>query len=152
MTAHAMIEEARADGLELRSNGGKLKLLGPAQVVERWKPRIVASKSEILAALQPAPASRWWLIHYPDRDPLQVASYPGATKAQVLQSRPDAVAAEPFTPIIRQPSAPLTASEEMAVRAWLALFEETDPEIIAEIIGQCQRDADIRDYYIRHGG
>lgn len=53
MTAHALIEEARADGLELRSNGDKLKLLGPAEVVERWKPRIVASKSEIMQALSP---------------------------------------------------------------------------------------------------
>jgi hypothetical protein len=57
MTARAMIDQARADGLELRSNGDKLKLSGPAAVVERWKPRIVASKSEILAALQPARTS-----------------------------------------------------------------------------------------------
>lgn len=94
-----------------------------------------------------ATASRWWLIHYPDRDPVEVACCPDATHADILERHPDAVAAEPFTPTIRQPSAPLTASEETAIRAWLALIEETDPATIAEVIGQCQRDADARDYF-----
>ena len=94
-----------------------------------------------------ATASRWWLIHYPDRDPVEVACCPEATHADILERHPDAVAAEPFTPTIRQPSAPLTASEETAIRAWLALIEETDPATIAEVIGQCQRDADARDYF-----
>ena len=66
---------------------------------------------------------------------------------RILERHPDAVAAEPFTPTIRQPSAPLTANEETAIRAWLALIEETDPATIAEVIGQCQRDADARDYF-----
>ena len=95
-----------------------------------------------------ATASRWWLIHYPDRDPVEVACCPEATHADILERHPDAVAAEPFTPTIRQPSAPLTASEETAIRAWLALIEETDPATIAEVIGQCQRDADARDYFM----
>ncbi len=96
-----------------------------------------------------ATASRWWLIHYPDRDPVEVACCPEATHADILERHPDAVAAEPFTPTIRQPSAPLTAEEETAIRAWLALIEETDPATIAEVIGQCQRDADARDYFTR---
>ncbi len=94
-----------------------------------------------------ATASRWWLIHYPDRDPLEVACCPEATHADILERHPDALAAEPFTPTIRQPSAPMTAEEERAIRAWLALIEETDPATIAEVIGQCQRDADARDYF-----
>ena len=44
-------------------------------------------------------------------------------------------------------TAPLTASEETAIRAWLVLIEETGPATIAEVIGQCQRDADARDYF-----
>ena len=94
-----------------------------------------------------ATASRWWRIHYPDRDPLEVACCPDATHAEILERHPDAVAAEPFTPTIRQPSAPLTVEAETAIRAWLALIEETDPATIAEVIGQCQRDADARDYF-----
>ena len=96
-----------------------------------------------------ATASRWWLIHYPDRDPVEVACCPKTTHADILERHPDAVAAEPFTPTIRQASAPLTASEETAIREWLALIEETDPATIAEVIGQCQRDADARDYFTR---
>ena len=94
-----------------------------------------------------ATTSRWWLIHYPDRDPLEVACSPEATHAEILERHPDAVAAEPFTPTFRQPSTPLTTSEETAIRAWLALIEETDPATIAEVIGQCQRDVDARDYF-----
>jgi hypothetical protein len=94
-----------------------------------------------------ATAYRWWLIHYPDRDSMEMACCPEATHAEILERHPDAVAAEPFTPTIRQPSIPLTASEEMAIRAWLALIEESDPATIAEVIGQCQRDADARDYF-----
>jgi hypothetical protein len=94
-----------------------------------------------------AATSRWWLIHYPDRDPLEVCCCPEATHAGILGEFPDAVAAEPFTPTVRQPSAPLTASEETAIRAWLALIEEIDPATIAAVIGQCQRDADARDYF-----
>jgi hypothetical protein len=92
-------------------------------------------------------ASRWWLIHYPDRDPLEVACCPEATHSEILEQYQDAVAAEPFTPSIRQASAPLTAEEEAALRAWLELIEETDPKTIAEVIGQCQLDADGRAYF-----
>lgn len=95
-----------------------------------------------------ATASGWWLIHYTNREPAEVACYPDATHAEMLERYVDAVAAEPFTPTILQPSAPLTASEETAIRAWLALIEETDPATIAEVIDQCQRVADAREYFI----
>jgi hypothetical protein len=88
-----------------------------------------------------------WLIHYPDRDPVEVACWPDATGADILEQHPDAVAAEPLAPTIRQPSAPLTLEEETAIRAWLALIEETDPVIISEVMGKCQRDAGARDYF-----
>ena len=130
--------------------------------LEGGKGRTVASVATVAVAKSPqgqtaplpkvgagdtATASRWWLIHYADRDPLEVACCPEATHADILERHPDAVAAEPFTPTIRQPSAPLTASEETAIRGWLALIEETDPATIAEVIGQCQRDAEARDYF-----
>ena len=100
-----------------------------------------------VGAGETATASRWWLIHYPDRNPVEVAYCYEASHADVLERYPDAIAAEPFTPSIRQPSAPMTASEESAILAWLALIEETDPATIAEVIVQCQRDADARDYF-----
>ena len=42
---------------------------------------------------------------------------------------------------------PMAAEEEAAIRAWLALIEEIDPATIAEVIEQCQRDVDARDYF-----
>jgi hypothetical protein len=125
---------------ELAGGAGFLGLLAyppaPLQKIERGdKPGDTAT------------ASRWWLIHYPDRDPVEVACCPEATHADILERHPDAVTAEPFTPTIRQPSEPLTFDEETAIRAWLALIEETDPATIAEVIGQCQRDADARYYF-----
>jgi hypothetical protein len=99
-----------------------------------------------VGAVDAATASRWWRIHYHDHD-VEVCCCPEATHAGILGEFPDAVAAEPFTPTARQPSAPLTASEEAAIRAWLALIGETDPATIAAVIDHCQRDADARDYF-----
>jgi hypothetical protein len=92
--------------------------------------------------------SRWWRIHYPDRDLVEVACCPEATHAEILAWHPDAVAAEPFTPTIRQPSAPLTAEGEDEILAWLRSIEETDLEIISEVLDCCQRDADVRNYFL----
>ena len=51
-----------------------------------------------------ATASRWWLIHYPDRNPVEVASFPPATHAEVLERHPDAIAAEPIKQAIAEPA------------------------------------------------
>ncbi len=153
MTPATIIREAQADGVRLAlSPAGTIKATGDGAAVNRWLAAIRESKAEIIEALKvgagdTATASRWWLIHYADRDPLEVACYPDATHAEMLERYPDAITAEPFTPIYRQPYTPLAASEETAIRAWLALIEETDPATIAEAIGQCQRDADARAYF-----
>lgn len=139
--ANANPAKAANDGRAAREPLARLATLALANPTEE-KP----AKPEKVVDGDTATASRWWLIHYPDRDPVEVACCPEVIHADILEWHPDAVAAEPFTPTIRQPSAPLTASEETAIRAWLALIEETDPATIAEVIGQCQRDADARDY------
>lgn len=153
MTPATIIREAQAEGVRLAlSPTGTIKATGDAEAVSRWLAVIREHKTEIIDVLKvaaggTATASRWWLIHYPDRDPLEVACCPDATHADILERHPDAVAAEPFTPTIRPPSAPMTASEETAIRVWLALIEETDPATIADVIGQCRQDADARDYF-----
>jgi hypothetical protein len=106
------------------------------------------AQSEKPWAANTAIAFRQWLIHYPDRDPVELVCCPEATRAEALLLHPGAIAAEPFTPTIPRPAAPLTASEETVIRAWLGLIDETDPLIISEVIDQCQRDADARNYFI----
>ena len=48
-----------------------------------------------------ATASIRWLIHYSDRDPVELACYPDATHAEILEWHPDAIAAEPIN--LRKP-------------------------------------------------
>lgn len=92
-----------------------------------------------------APRFRW-LIHFTDRDPILSSFSPEVTHAEALAIHADAVAAEPYEP--PPPTLePMTTEAEGEIREWLALIEEADPAIIAEVIGQCQRDADARDYF-----
>ena len=49
-------------------------------------------------------ASRWWLIHYPDREPVQVASFPPVTHAELLEHHPEAIAAEPINQAAPKPA------------------------------------------------
>lgn len=49
-------------------------------------------------------------------------------------------------------TASITTEQETAIRAWLAHTEETDPEIIAEVLNQCRTDPDARDYFIPEAG
>lgn len=96
-----------------------------------------------------ATASRWWLIHYADRDPVEVGCCPGATHAEMLERYPAALAAEPFTPAVRPPSAPLTAEEQTVIEEWLFMIEETDPALVTAVLAHCRRDPDARAYFLR---
>lgn len=53
---------------------------------------------------------------------------------------------EPVTPITQQP-VPMTAENETAIRAWLALIGEIDPVTIAEVIDGCRQDTATRRYF-----
>ena len=130
-----------------QAGGERRTVASVASVAVAKFPQGQTAHSPKVGAGDTATVSRWWLMHYPDRDSVEVACCPEATHADILERHPDAVAAEPFTPTIRQALAPMTASDETVIRAWLALIEETDPATIAEVIGQCQRDADARDYF-----
>jgi len=68
--------------------------------LEGDKVRTVATVATVSVANPPKTktvlASRWWLVHYPDGAPVEVWTDPPATHAEVLQGRPDAVAAQPL--------------------------------------------------------
>jgi hypothetical protein len=96
MTAEALIKEALDDGLKLKPCGGKLRLIGMAEVVEKWKPRIIASKADILATLELLPRSSWWVIWFSDRTQTVYAD-PPINQFDLLESRPGAVAAQPIS-------------------------------------------------------
>ena len=97
MSASAIIKEAISDGVNLAlTERGTIKLSGERSALHRWTPIIKMHKPEIMVALQPATASRWWQIHHPDGAPVVTWRDPPATWAEILERHPDAVAAEPF--------------------------------------------------------
>jgi hypothetical protein len=54
-----------------------------------------------------------------------------------------AVAANP------EPLPELSPDEETSIQTWLAHIEETDPEIIAEVLNKCRDDWDARRYFLK---
>jgi hypothetical protein len=154
MTPATIIREAQSDGVRLAlSPTGTIKATGDGAAVNGWLAVIREHKAGIIDALKvgagdAATTSRWWLLHYPVRDPVEVACCPEATHAEVLEWHPDAIAAEPFVPTVRQTSTPMTPDEELTIRAWLALIGETDPTMVVDLLNQCRTDADARDYFI----
>ncbi|MCX7165701.1 MAG: hypothetical protein NTV11_05445 [Rhodocyclales bacterium] len=49
-------------------------------------------------------------------------------------------------------TAPMTAHEEAAIRAWLVYIGENDPATIDVVLNQCSTDADALDYFMRRAG
>jgi len=41
--------------------------------------------------------SNWWLMHFIDREPIEVAIWPPCNHASAIKSYPNAIAAEPLT-------------------------------------------------------
>jgi hypothetical protein len=97
--------------------------------------------------VSPGVTAVWWRIRYGNGELLEAAFTPPATFEEVIAWYPGAIDAEPFEPTVRPPEEPLSGEDEETIRAWLALIGETDPATIAEVIGQCQRDADAREYF-----
>jgi hypothetical protein len=94
-------------------------------------------------------AASWgWWIEFADRDPVSSYYSPEATRQQVQEDYPDAVAIMPYAPPSPPTSAALTGEEETRIRAWLDHIEEKDPAIIAGVLSQCQRDPDARRYFL----
>ncbi len=159
MSAAELLAEVLAAGIELRVEGDDLALQAPAEPPPDLRLRLVWHKPEILALLRDgeggwaaAPQNggfSWWKLHYADGTEKEIGRLPDATRAEILERYPDAVAAKPFVPVIRRPEAPLSAVEELAIRQWLAQIGETDPLTIAEAIDRCRREADSRETFLR---
>lgn len=58
-----------------------------------------------------------WLVHFADREPVEVRCSPDATHAEILECRPDALAAEPIPERIKRQATPEQESELRALVA-----------------------------------
>jgi len=154
VTAAELIREAASDGLRLElKRNGELSVRGNREALTRWTDEIRKHKPEILAELEHALAttSRWWLIHYLDRDPLEVSCCPEATHAEVLGWHPDAVAAEPCKPGAMAEVA-LSPEDDASILVWLESIGECNSEMIAEVLTACRSDPEALAYLLRRAG
>ena len=56
----------------------------------------VATSNKLDLATSNEIISYWWLMHFADRDPVEVAMWPPCNHASAIESYPDAIAAEPI--------------------------------------------------------
>jgi hypothetical protein len=92
-----------------------------------------------------------WLLHFADREPLEVTFTPALSHGEVLEQYPDALAAEPVTPGIGTDDT-LSASDELTIRGWLADIGEADQSIVDVVVEQCQHDAAALAYFLARAG
>lgn len=79
------------------------------------------------------------LAHVATATPATLATQETANTATVARVATVAVAKRPA----------LTADEEMTIRAWLVQIEESDADIIAEVLDRCRADPEARAYFLR---
>ena len=89
----------------------------------------------------------WWRFHYADDHSKEASYCPPVTHAEALAGEPDAITAQPFKPLPRQPKEPLSEKDEASIRVWLTRINETDDEIAA-VLHQCRCDEGARTSFI----
>ena len=91
---------------------------------------------------------RRWLITLPDGDVLDVTCTPPVTREELLRWHPEALSLEPYEATPAHPEAPMSASQEARIRAWLDSIGEEDAATIEEVLENCRTDAEARDYFL----
>lgn len=107
-----------------------------------------ASPTEQLVDEEKRFVYRWWRIHYADRHGVEAVYAPPATHEEVLKWNPNSIKVEPFKPIRRKPTEPLSALQEAKIKGWLTHIGEIGESNIKEVIEQCNTDADARTSYL----
>ena len=130
MTPATIIRAAQSDGVELAlSPAGTIKATGDGAAVNRWLAVIREHKAEIIEALAGALTSWGWMLHFADREPLEVYCNPDATHAEILERYPDALAAEPIPGRIGHQATPEQEAELRALVAAVgAAYDFTEAE------------------------
>lgn len=95
------------------------------------------------AAIDANAVSHWWKVSFPapSEKPLRVAISPPASYAEVMRHYPDAVAAEPCSLKPRPTDRQLSVEEPRMI---VELLAGSGADVIAETLGECQHNADVR--------
>ncbi|WON74234.1 hypothetical protein [Nitrosospira sp. Is2] len=102
-----------------------------------------------VGASDTATTSHWWRFNYSNHELTEASYWPPVSEAEALEGEPEAISAEPFEPIPRQPDEPFSKDEEIEIREWLTYVGETDEAMIAVALEQCCTDADAREAFLR---
>ena len=101
---------------------------GEGEPLAKLAPLALANPTD--AKTVDAVASRGWLLHFADREPLETYHHPDATHAEVLLKYPDALAAVPIPERTRRTPTEAESTEmRMLVQAIGAAEKWTDDEI-----------------------
>jgi len=109
----------RESGLTVTTDDGRLIVTPADRLTDETRQLIRENKSGILDAL--AFTSYRWLIHFADREPMEIFMHPDADFARMMREYPDCVAAEPL---------PEPARREYTVQEdseWAAAWAEASP-------------------------
>lgn len=87
-------------------------------------------------------------VSLPDSTVKEASYSPAATHAEAMTGEPDAVSAEPFEPLLREPNGPLSEKEETVLLNWLKRIDETDETMIRAMLRQCQTHQEARDFFL----
>ena len=126
----------------LKPSAAALVAAPPGHPVIRQK-----SKAEVVVPNQ-GTTSQWWRFHYAQGDSKEASYSPAATHAEAMAGEPDAIKAEPFEPLLREPRALLSHEEKTILLDWLGRINETDEAIISAMLHQCRMDQEARDFFI----
>ncbi len=164
----ALLEQIEADGIRLTiTESGEVRIAGKRSLVERWAPTLRDRKPDLMAALQarekvnvvnvvnviscgdPAahtmpPADAHSHRRLPDSRELWLS--PPETMDAVQARYPGAM---PWTNADAVTVTPLTETETLDLRAWLAFIGETDKATIADVLRACERSPTTRAHWLR---
>lgn len=86
--------------LEKYSNAN---LANPANAHQQNTPTLATlATSQVATPSDNEVVSNWWLIHFTDLDPVEVAIWPPCSHADALAFNPNAIAAEPLPPQVME--------------------------------------------------
>lgn len=150
MNTASLFRRIQSDGVNLSlTPRGTIKLVGDEDAVARWTQPVREHKPELVEWLQARGAvSYWWRVRFPDGSLRVYFSPSGDSRESILEAHPEADDAVPFALEQTPPDAPMSASEEEAIRAWLSRIDERAQEVIDEVLTACGRSMEARISFI----
>lgn len=100
------------------------------------------------AEIEDGMKARTWTLHFTSRESFAVTCIPEATRDEVPEKYPQAVACEPQSERVEKPVEALTVAEQAGIRRWLHRIGEADARTVAEVVRRCQEDLGHRRYFL----